>query len=97
MNKLTSANAVQHVGRKIQFRTTHPSPGDGNSGLKLKTATWKTATLLGVCATGKSIRVDYPSLNNCLELRSRTIYLADNDDTTIAEQFNYNWRPPAFN
>jgi hypothetical protein len=96
MNKITSDNASQYIGRKIQFRTTRPSPGDGNSGLKLKTATWKTATLLSVVDSGKSIRIDYPSLNNCLDLR-RVIYLADNDDEVIAEQFNYNWRPPAFN
>ncbi len=100
--KLTPNNADQYIGCQIMFKS-----GPQRS--------WNTATILGVSDTGKSIRVDYPSLKNCLQLVHRNIYLyqqkksttekaangcsrvSDNDDDTIAEQFNYNWRPPALN
>ena len=56
--KLTPANASQYIGHQIQFKTRK---------------TTITKTILRVSETGKTIYIDHPDLNNCLEIVSRNV------------------------
>jgi len=56
--KLVPANASKYIGYQIQFKTR-------------KTTILKT--ILGVSDTGKTIYIDHPDLNNCIQIVSRNV------------------------
>lgn len=63
--KLTPDNASQYIGHQIQFKTRK---------------TTITKTILRVSETGKTIYIDHPDLNNCLEIVSRNVSVILRDD-----------------
>jgi len=60
---LTPENVFDYIGYDAYFRTGK-EPG----------RQWATTKILGVADSGWSIRVDYPALHDCLEIRGRKVY-----------------------
>ena len=58
--KLTPENAFQYVGYEIIFKTRN------NHMIK---------RIISVSNTGKSIQIEHPDLQNCLEIVSRNVYV----------------------
>jgi predicted AAA+ superfamily ATPase len=58
--KLTPQNAFKYIGKSIIYKTRDQDD------IKI---------INGVSATGKTIYIDNPDLNNCLQIVSRNVYV----------------------
>ncbi len=58
--RLTQDNVFQYIGREIIFKTRN------NHIIK---------RIISVSETGKSIVIEHPDLNNCLQIVSRNVYV----------------------
>ena len=57
--KLTPDNVSQYIGYEILFKTRN---------------SYIVKTIISVSNTGKTIKIDYPDLQNSLEIVSRNVY-----------------------
>jgi hypothetical protein len=58
--KLTKDNVLQYIGREIIFKTKN------NHIVK---------RIIGVSNTGKTIQIDYPDLQNNIQIETRNVYV----------------------
>lgn len=61
--KLTPENAIHYIGSEILFKTR------GNNHVIKK--------ILRVSKSGKSIKIDHPDLQDCLQIVTRNVYVIE--------------------